>query len=72
MMTEDEVRKVKAEALREAADDFEYHVGVGEFEEQTIRDGIRWSDTAEAWEHQGPFMAWIRNRADEIERGEGR
>lgn len=64
--------KVKAEALREAVEDFESRVGVGDFEEQTIRDGIPWSHTAEAWEHQGPFMAWIRNRADELERGEGR
>ena len=58
-------QEVRAEALREAADEFESHVGVGEFEEQTVRDGIPWAHTAEAWEHQGPFMAWLRNRADE-------
>lgn len=56
-----------ARALREAVSDFECHVGVGEFAEQTVRNGRPWAHTDEAWEHQGPYMNWLNNRADELE-----
>lgn len=64
-------REGQAEALREAVDEFENHVGVGEFVAQTTRDGRYWSHAAESWEHQGPFMSWLINRADRIENGAG-
>lgn len=61
--------QVKAAALREAVAEFESNVGLEEFREQTKRpDAPRgWATAEEAWEHQGPFMDWLRNRADQIE-----
>jgi hypothetical protein len=57
------VADTKAEALEEAADDFEGNVGVGEFAELSTRDGNPWGHVEESWEHQGPYMDWLRNRA---------
>lgn len=62
------IAKIKADALREAVEEFESHVGAGEFEEQTCRNGTHWTHAVESWEHQGPFMHWLLNRADQIER----
>lgn len=61
------IAKVKADALREAVEEFESHVGAGEFEEQTCRNGTHWTHAVESWDHQGPFMYWLLNRADRIE-----
>ena len=66
------IAKVKADALREAVEEFESHVGAGEFEEQTCRNGTHWTHAVESWDHQGPFMYWLLNRADQIEAGEER
>lgn len=60
------VADAKAEALEEAAGDFESHVGVGEFAEKSTRDGRYWAHINEAWEHQGPYMDWLRSRAAEL------
>jgi hypothetical protein len=57
----------KVEALREAVSDFESSVGIGEFREQTMRDNTAWTHVDEAWELQGPYMDWLRNRADNLE-----
>ena len=65
------INKVKADALREAVEEFESHVGAGEFEEQTCRNGTHWTHAVESWDHQGPFMYWLLNRADQIESGGG-
>lgn len=66
------VRRAQAEALREAVSDFEGSVGVDEFDEMSARPGrhgpVKWFAIEEAWEHQGPFMDWFRNRADRIEK----
>ncbi|SMX76652.1 hypothetical protein [Brevibacterium antiquum] len=62
------IAKVKADALREAVEEFEGHVGAGEFDEQTRRNGTHWTHAVESWDHQGPFMYWLLNRADQIER----
>lgn len=64
------INKVKADALREAVEEFESHVGAGEFEEQTCRNGTHWTHAVESWDHQGPFMYWLLNRADQIESGD--
>lgn len=56
-----------AQALRDAADDFEDNMGVGEFDEWARRDGKRWGHIEEAWEHQGPYMDWLRARADSLD-----
>lgn len=61
------IQQAKAEALREAVSDFESNVGVGEFDEQTRRDGKHHTHAAEAWDHQSAYMDWLRNRADQIE-----
>lgn len=66
------IAKAKADALREAVEEFEGHVGAGEFEEQTCRNGTHWTHAVESWDHQGPFMYWLLNRADQIEAGEER
>lgn len=58
---------IAAAILREAVSDFESNVGVGEFDEQTRRKNSHWAHIEEAWEHQGPYMDWLRNRADEKE-----
>lgn len=65
------IAKIKADALREAVEEFESHVGAGEFEEQTCRNGTHWTHAVESWDHQGPFMHWLLNRADRIESGGG-
>jgi len=54
---------IRAEALTDAAEDFEGNVGVGEFAEQSIRDGAYWLHIQESWDHQGPYMDWLRARA---------
>ena len=64
------IAKVKADALREAVEYFENLIGIGEFREETRRDGRHWVDPDRAWGEQGPFMDWLRNHADRIERGE--
>lgn len=61
------INKVRADALREAVEEFESHVGAGEFEEQTCRNNTHWTHAVESWDHQGPFMYWLLNRADRIE-----
>ena len=58
-------REVRAQALRDAVDEFESHVGVGEFEDQSTREAKPWAHVDEAWEHQGPYMDWLRNRAEQ-------
>lgn len=58
--------EAKAEALREAVSDFQHSVGVGEFDEQTRRDGNRHAHIDEAWEYQSPYMDWLLNRADNL------
>lgn len=60
------IAEAQAEALREAVIDFEAHVGVGEFAEQSQRGPLRWGHIEEAWEHQGPYMDWLRTRADKL------
>lgn len=64
---EAELVAAKAEALREAVSEFESSVGVGEFAEQSQRGPLPWGHIVEAWEHQGPYMDWLRNRADKLE-----
>jgi hypothetical protein len=59
-----------AKALEDAATEFEDNMGVGEFEEWARRDGRRWNHIEESWEHQGPYMDWLRARAAAV-RGEG-
>lgn len=59
-----------AKALEDAAEDFESNVGVSEFSDQSVRDDCRWGHIEEAWEYQGPYMDWLRNRAAAV-RGEG-
>lgn len=61
------VVEAKAEALEEAATDFEDNIGVGEFDELARRDGRRWTHIDEAWEYQGPYMDWLRARAAAID-----
>ena len=63
--------KIKADAIRDAVEHFEAHVGVEEFRDETRGDGTFWLDTDAVWEAQGPFMDWLRNRADRIEREAG-
>jgi 2C-methyl-D-erythritol 2,4-cyclodiphosphate synthase len=60
------VAEAKAEALEEAAQDFEDNIGVCEFDELARRDGAHWTHIADAWEYQGPYMDWLRNRAAEL------
>jgi hypothetical protein len=64
-----DVREAGARALEEAASDFEDNMGVGEFDEWARRDGARWNHIEESWEHQGPYMDWLRARAASL-RGE--
>lgn len=54
---------IAAEALEQAASDFEHDMGIPEFDEATSTDGHHWEGIADAWEHQGPFMEWLRRRA---------
>lgn len=54
---------LRAQALKDAATDFEDNMGVTEFDEHARRDGKRWAHIDEAWEHQGPYMDWLRARA---------
>lgn len=62
------IAKVKADALREAVIDFEDNVGIGEFAEQSHRSSRGgWAHIDEAWESQGPYMDWLRNRADKLD-----
>lgn len=65
------VKRAQAEALRDAVRDFENEVGIEEFDSLSARPGrhgqVRWVGIEEAWENQGPFMDWLRNRADRIE-----
>ncbi|WP_426940283.1 hypothetical protein [Pseudarthrobacter sp. S6] len=56
----------QAEALREAVEDFEDNMGVQEFDEWARRDGRRWAHIEDAWEYQGPYMDWLRARADNL------
>lgn len=58
--------QVRVEALRDAVQRFEDEVGKGDLRRESERDGSRWMDAEEAWEHQGPFMDWLRNEADRI------
>ena len=60
--------EAKAEALREAVSDFESHIGVGEFAELSQRGSMPWGHLQDAWEHQGPYMDWLRTRADNLEK----
>lgn len=60
------IREAQADALREAVSDFEAHVGVGEFDEQTRRNGIRHAHIEEAWQFQSPYMDWLKNRAEKL------
>lgn len=59
-------RHAAAQALEEAATDFEDNIGVNDFDEQARRDGKRWGHIEESWEHQGPYMDWLRARAASI------
>lgn len=65
------IQQVKAEALREAVIEFEGNVGIEEFDEQSARPGrgglTHWAFIDQAWNNQGAFMDWLRNRADRIE-----
>lgn len=62
-------RRGAVRALREAVSDFESSVGIPEFAEESSRDGLHWNDIEEAWDCQGAYMDWLRNRADRIEAG---
>lgn len=63
------IRAAQVQALREAADGFEAEVGLGEFFAQINHPSRLYGEryATEAWEHQGPYMNWLRNRADRIE-----
>lgn len=61
---------IRAEALEAAADDFESNIGITEFDEQARRAGGRWRHIEESWEHQGPYMDWLRARAVAVRGGE--
>ncbi|OIH81931.1 hypothetical protein BLJ79_21460 [Arthrobacter sp. UCD-GKA] len=61
------IREAKVEALREAVSDFESFIGVGEFAELSKRGPLPWGHIEEAWESQGPYMDWLRNRADSLD-----
>lgn len=54
---------VAADALERAASDFEHDMGIQEFDDATSTDGRHWVAIEEAWNHQGPFMEWLRVRA---------
>jgi hypothetical protein len=58
-----DVRQAQAQALEDAAQDFEDNMGVTEFDEWARRDGARWTHIEDAWEYQGPYMDWLRARA---------
>lgn len=54
---------LRAQALEDAATEFEANIGINEFDEQARRDGRPWNHIDDAWEHQGPYMDWLRTRA---------
>lgn len=54
---------LRAGALEDAAQEFEDGIGVAEFDELSRRDGGHWAHIEDAWEHQGPYMDWLRARA---------
>lgn len=56
--------EARVAALREAVEYFESEVGVEQFAELSTEDGKPWAHIAESWEHQGPYMSWLRARAD--------
>ena len=63
------IRAATVGVLRDAADEFEAEVGLGEFFAQINHPSRLYGEryATEAWEHQGPYMNWLRNRADRIE-----
>lgn len=61
---------IQAQALEDSAQDFEDNIGVSEFDELSRRDGSPWAHIAEDWDHQGPYMDWLRARAAAL-RGQG-
>lgn len=67
------IRRIRAEALREAVDDFEG--GAVEHEDlksRTEQAPLGWTDEsiAAAFDASGPVADWLKGRADRIERGE--
>lgn len=63
--------RISADALEQAACDFEHDMGIREFDEATSAEGRRWVAIEEAWNHQGPFMEWLRVRARTLRAAEG-
>lgn len=67
------IRRIQAEALREAVDDFEG--GAVEHEDlksRTEQATLGWTDESisDAFDAFGPVADWLKGRADRIERGE--
>lgn len=60
------IAEIEAKALLEAVKEFEHEIGPSKFEELSMSNGVKWTYIDEAWEHQGPYMDWLRNRAEEL------
>ena len=65
-----EVRKAQADALREAADEFDDGVGMIDLDNILRAHGTPWSDASvqAAHENSGPLMDWLRARATDVEK----
>lgn len=64
-----EVRKAQADALRQAADEFDGGVGMIDLDNALRAHGTPWTDAAvqAAHENSGALMDWLRARATEYE-----